>query len=103
MDRPYNGGGNCRGRKRGYRNLHFPPPEHFHAIYCDKANYGALSGSGVASKGAGFEAVVISGEHYHGVDTGGGASDRSRKGLRRAGGRGDGDGGRDGILRQGIL
>ena len=49
-------------------------------IDCYKANYGTESGGGVASGGAGFEAVVGSGEPQCGGDTGGGAGGRGRKG-----------------------
>ena len=55
------GGGDGRGGNEGDRNLSRPPPEHFHGIYCNKANYIPVSGGRAASRGAGFEAVVGAG------------------------------------------
>ena len=94
-------GGNGGGRNAGDRKLRRPPPEHFCEIYCNRTNYGPVSGIGAASRGAGSKEVVGAGEHWHVGDTGGGAGGRGGKGLRRAVRRGER--GRDGKLRQGIL
>ena len=95
------GGGNGGGGNAGDRNLCRPLPEHCRTIYYDKDNYGPLYGGGVASRGAGFEAVVGAGEHRSGGYTGGIKVVGGGKGLRGAGGIGYI--GRDVIISQVIL
>ena len=95
------GGGKNVGGIAGDRNLHCPLPEHCRAIYCNTANCGPVSSSGVASMIAGFESVGGAGEHLFGGDTGVSAGGGGRKGLRVAVGRGYG--GRDGKIRQNIM
>ena len=60
-----------------------------------------MSSNGEVSGGAGFGAVVGSGEPRYGEDTGGGAGGRGGKVLRGVGG--GGCGGTFGILSIGIL
>ena len=52
------GGGNGGGGTKVDINVRCLLPKHYCAIYCDKANCGPVSGGGVASRSAGFEAVV---------------------------------------------
>ena len=101
LDIPSPGRGNGRGGTAIDRNLRRQSPDHYCKIYCDKDNYGPMSGSGAAPRGAVFEAVVGAGENKSGGDTGGGTGVGDEKGLMGAGGRGDG--GRERILRQWIL
>ena len=63
LDIPSSGGVDGGCGNTGDRNLCHLFPEHFHEIYYDKANYVPVSGVGAASRGTGFETVVIS--RYH--------------------------------------
>ena len=76
------GGGDGGGDTAGDRNLRSPFPKHFCAIYCNKNNYGTVSGSRAFSRGAGFKVVVGAGEHQSGGEMVGGAGGRGGKVLR---------------------
>ena len=82
MDIPSPGGGNAGGMTSGYINLRHLSPKHCQELYCDKSNYGPVSGGREASGGAGFEAVVISGEPIYVGDKVGGAGGGGGKVLR---------------------
>ena len=56
-------GGDGGGGDAGNQNLCHPSPEHCHTIYCNKANYGPVSGDREAYGVAGFEVVVGAREH----------------------------------------
>ena len=101
MDISSPGEGDEGDRNVGVRDLYHTPSEHRHTIYRNMDHYRPVSGSGEASIGVGFKAVVVTGGNQPGGDTGGGASGGGGEGLRGAGGRGVG--GRDGKLRQMIL
>ena len=84
------GGHNGGGGIVGGRDLHLPPPEHSHIVYCDQAHYGPMSGGG-AEDGVKYDQVVmVTGQNRFGGD-----ADRSLGGRTDVGGGGngrDGDG-----------
>ena len=88
MDLPSPGGGDGGGRTAVYLRLHCMSPKNCRAIYCDKANYGPVSGGGETSDGAGFKAVAGSVEPRSGEDMAGGAVGGGGKGLRVRAGEG---------------
>ena len=55
LDIPSPGGVDGGGVNSGVGDLHLPPPEHCRSIYCDKADYGHVTGGGEVSRGAGYK------------------------------------------------
>ena len=87
-DAPFPGGGDVGVGCAGGGDLCHPPSEHHCTIYCKKAHYGPVSGSGASPRRSGIGVVVGTvGTIYRG-DAGGGSGGGGGNGLGGVGRRG---------------
>ena len=71
------GGRDGRGGNAGGGDLHIPPPEHGHTVYCDQAHYGPVSGSRTYTVTKGVQSVVEIGRGGCGGDADSGLGHRT--------------------------
>ena len=65
------GGGAGGGRIVGGGDLHLPPPEHNHTVYCDQAHYVPVYGGILEARVKGGQEVVVAGRNGFGGDANG--------------------------------